>query len=142
MNCDTSELLPTAVSPNMSTLCEKCDESSVFNSGFCFGVVTAAYLYGPLPGLEVLLSRLDAKLHVADVRAELPGLVAVKCSVLNGNDNPNGVECVEWVAIFFSNLIYLEFELATLLLERLRRDFSESPRLTTPLPVIEKCRRR
>lgn len=40
------------------------------------------YLYGPAPGLEVLLSRLDAKLHVADVRAELPGLVAVKCSVL------------------------------------------------------------
>lgn len=105
MNCDTSELLPTAVSPNISTLCEKCDESSVFSSGFCFGV-TAAYLYGPLPGLEVLLSRLDAKLHVADVRAELPGLVAVKCSVLNGKDNPNGIECIEtkWVAIFLSDL--------------------------------------
>lgn len=40
------------------------------------------YLYGPAPGFDVLLSRLDAKLHVADVRAELPGLVAVKCSVL------------------------------------------------------------
>lgn len=40
------------------------------------------YLYGPDPGFDVLLSLLDAKLHVADVRAELPGFVAVKCSVL------------------------------------------------------------
>lgn len=34
---------------------------------------------------------------------------------------------------------YLEFELATELLDLLRRLFSESPRLTMPLPVIEKC---
>lgn len=47
-----------------------------------FPSLCAYHLYGPAPGLEVLLSRLDAKLHVADVRAELPGLVAVKCSVL------------------------------------------------------------
>lgn len=41
------------------------------------------YLYGPLPGFDVLLSRLDAKLHVADVRAELITLGgAVRCSVL------------------------------------------------------------
>lgn len=50
---------------------------------FCqFNQILWWYLYGPAPGFEVLLSRLDAKLHVADVRAELPGLVAVKCSVL------------------------------------------------------------
>lgn len=43
---------------------------------------------------------------------------------------------ISWV------LSYLEFELATLLLERLRRDFNESPRFTTPLPVMEKWRKR
>lgn len=77
--------------------------------------VRFTHLYGPLPGFEVLLSRLDA----SEVRAEVDVGAdsccwAVRCSVL-------------------------EFELATLLLERLRRLFSESPRLTTPLPVIEKC---
>lgn len=35
-------------------------------------------------------------------------------------------------------IAYLELELATLLFERLRRLFNESPRLTTPFPVIEK----
>lgn len=34
---------------------------------------------------------------------------------------------------------YLELELATLLFDLLRRLFNESPRLTMPLPVIEKC---
>lgn len=43
------------------------------------------HLYGPLPGFDVLLSLLDAKLHVADVLAEFKMFVAVKCSVLKMN---------------------------------------------------------
>lgn len=43
------------------------------------------YLYGPLPGFDVLLSRLDAKLHVAELRVEFgAGICAAKCSVLKG----------------------------------------------------------
>lgn len=67
INCDTNELLPTAAAPNIRTR------------------------YGIEPGLEVLLSRLDARLHVADVLAEpapppplLPLPTAVKCSLLCG----------------------------------------------------------
>lgn len=113
MNWETSELLPTAVSPNISTLAngkfankKKCFifycfflqlrsqnvtrlsnplSNSILKEKsflFCLFWLSSVYLYGPAPGFEVLLSRLDAKLHVADVRAELPGLVAVKCSVL------------------------------------------------------------
>lgn len=47
----------------------------------CF-LIGIFYLYGPFPGLDVLLSLLDAKLHVADVLAEFKIFVAVKCSVL------------------------------------------------------------
>lgn len=39
----------------------------------------------------------------------------------------------------YNTVTHLELELATLLLERLRRLLSESPRFTTPLPVMEKC---
>lgn len=64
INCDTNELLPTAAAPNIRTR------------------------YGIEPGFEVLLSRLDARLHVADVLAEpaplLPLPTAVKCSLLRG----------------------------------------------------------
>lgn len=65
MNCDTKELLPTAAAPSINTR------------------------YGRLPGLDVLLSRLDAKLHVAEVLADPAPLlplpittVAVRCSLL------------------------------------------------------------
>lgn len=44
--------------------------------------------------------------------------------------------------LYYAKITYLELELATLLFERLRLLFSESPRLTTPLPVMEKCRSR
>lgn len=97
MNWETSELLPTAVSPSINTL-QKDGEYGIFKSdNYCytfniyqkhyfsdsvFECLWLIYLYGPAPGFEVLLSRLDAKLHVADVLAELPGFVAVKCSVL------------------------------------------------------------
>lgn len=74
INCDTNELLPTAAEPNMRTR------------------------YGIDPAFDVLLSRLDARLHVADVLADpapppllllllfpLPtATVAVKCSLLSG----------------------------------------------------------
>lgn len=65
MNWETRELLPTAVAPSMRTL------------------------YGPLPGFDVLLSRLEARLAVADVLADPPPTLlattaafAVRCSVL------------------------------------------------------------
>lgn len=41
-----------------------------------------AHLNGTAPGFDVLLSLLDAKLHVADVLAEQTAAGAVKCSVL------------------------------------------------------------
>lgn len=48
INCDTNELLPTAAPPSINTR------------------------YGTQPGFEVLLSRLEARLHVADVLADPP----------------------------------------------------------------------
>jgi len=64
--------------------------------------------------LDVLLSLLEA----SEVRA----------------DTDAGAESCCWVV----RCSVLELELATLLLERLRRLLRESPRFTTPLPVIEK----
>lgn len=50
----------------------------------------------PVPGFDVLLSLLDAKLHVADVRAEPaapppPIIFAVKCSVLHRVDHAQNI---------------------------------------------------
>lgn len=52
-----------------------------FQIQFTFSPSPSTHLYGPAAGLEVLLSRLDARLQVADVRAE-PAPTAVRCSVL------------------------------------------------------------
>lgn len=52
-----------------------------FQIQYTFSPSLSTHLYGPAAGLEVLLSRLDARLQVADVRAE-PAPTAVRCSVL------------------------------------------------------------
>lgn len=62
------------------------------------------YLYGPFPGLDVLLSRLDAKLHVADVRADGTGCGAVRCSVLLCKSNLTLIYKCTWIKVNYSLL--------------------------------------
>lgn len=89
------------------SVCERREKNmySIFDFILVMWQHHTSYLYGPLPGLDVLLSRLDAKLHVADVRAELPGLVAVKCSVLNWEFSME-LKCIvrsdEWTLVKFT----------------------------------------